>query len=555
MLKRALIALLLLLTLAFASSAQDTTPDLTKLAGYLPPTTGAYVAIRTDQAYIETIDRLVTAIGRSTGAQISPEGALADIDNQLKALYTNDYGFNALIRNWLGDSVAFAAIDLNFEGNPETIALLEVANRQAAENAFDKLLETASPEKTDLNGATYYKLEGINATSVIVTDGVVYIGSPATIEALVTFIQSEPLSANPVFQQAFARLPEDNYNIFGYLNLYHELLDTVDFEDLPPTLTREQVDALLFSLGAQSFGATIFDDRALTLDLALSHSSQSILSVLGLSELNWPTPIPVDPSFARYAPQDTSFYFQSTGAGDLARLFTGEGLDIALEFVAKYVAPMAEDPQAAAALQFIDPEFVAMLRERFDEAVAAAGGLTPDELFTIINGQNATFVTGLINDDFDSIPAFAQIYENVAPDLSTKLIEAAKNLLTSQEIPFVTEGDILTVNLSDLDPTAPSVNLQFGTTADVIGLATEGVFNFDGGSRDSGLAGVDRFNYEASLMLSGAPMFGYIDIDNLLSVMGTNEPVLSLFDSLGMSAAPVEGASVLRLTATLKTAP
>lgn len=566
MFKRLLLLVLLLFALVPIATAQDT-PDLTGLARYFPADTAAYVSIRTDQAYFETLDGLLTMLATAAGEEVPNGSVLAALDEMIRDETDGLYNYQTAIRDWLGDTLAFAIPNLTVMGEPDAVLVAEVRDREALETLItlsDSSAGTPTFERETVGDSTLFRNVSARRESIIVSDTFVALGRASVLEPL--FIRQDRmarLNTHGEFTAAVAALPAGSYNMIGYLNAqgFARQVLPVAAGSLPEGAPEIDFDALAQAFGVQAFGATIIDDRAFVLDLALIHGETTIMSALGLPEIVLSAMPPVDTTFARHAPADTLAYFQSTNDSDASLALFDNMMTIGDAIIERYVRPIAEAANDRDTLRELESlnlrQMESMLSGMFERQL----GLPLEEVYTIFDGQAAAFLGIGAIDGERVLPALAQVYENGSPEAAAKLIDGVKTLLTREEVPFTTRGNAITLNFNDMgSQDRVPVVLTLGATNDLVVGGTGDYFDFAVNPSADNLASTPSFIYEAGLMLPDAPLFGYVSGDQLLraaELEGAEVPMADrvmtpMLDSMGMSAISSDTASVMRLTLTLK---
>jgi hypothetical protein len=566
MFKRLLLLALLMVALVPVATAQDT-PDLAGLARYFPADTAAYFSIRTDQAYFESLDGLITMVATAAGEEVPNGSVLAALDEMIRDETDGAYNYQTAIRDWLGDTLAFAIPNLTVMGEPDAVLVAEIRDREALETLItlsDSAGGTPALERETVGDSTLFRNVSARQESFLVSDTFVAMGRASVLESL--FIRPDRmarLNTNGQFTAAVAALPADSYNMIGYLNAqgFARQVLSVAAGSLPEGAPEIDFDALTQAFGVQAFGATIIDDRAFVLDLALIHGETTIMSALGLPEIVLGDMPPVDTAFARHAPADTLAYFQSTNDSEASLAMLDNMLTIGDAIIERYVRPIAEaadDRDTLRELESFDlRQMEGMLESMFERQL----GLPLDEVYTIFDGQAAAFLGIGAIDGERVLPALAQVYENGSPEAAAKLIDGVKTLLTREEVPFTTRGNAITLNFNDMgSQDRVPVVLTLGATNDLVVGGTADYFDFAVNPSADNLAATPSFIYEAGLMLPDATLFGYVSGAELLraaELEGAEVPMVDrvltpMLDSMGLSAVSGDSASVMRLTLTLK---
>lgn len=548
-------------------SAQASDPDPRTLAQYLPADTVAYVSIRTDQAYIETINDVISTLAAAAGESVPEGGLLGFLNEQIARESDGQFNYETAVRAWLGNSAALAVVDAQqLMASDSPLLLIEVADAQPLRDLLAQLFASSNQYTVEEgDGFTYYINRSRFSESLLLTDEVLYVSHAPVIDNLFANRGAESLATSPRFIAAYDALPAEGYNLFGYLNsaaLVAAMSSFVDAEDLPFPI---DFDALQAAINVQSFGGTLLDERTFALDLALVHGDALITDALGLPALPDFTLAPVNLDFASVAPVDSFAFTAGTSGGTSALL----AFDY-LELLAPALADLAQaaDPQVALNFRAGLPTIINVVRGFFTDVF----GVPFADLMAMLDGQNASFMR--VSKETGSFD-FAQVYENLRPDLNANVLSGAESLLTRFAVPFESaDGRInidlaaMTEMLEDLNrgrrsPDMAMFGMLFGAGMDRISFALspeyllsgtpEAVGFVLGGSRIARLNSTPAFQHEAQFFLPGANQVWYLATAPLVEAFPSTEMQgAAAFESFGISTAPGDGASLMRLTMTLK---
>ncbi len=535
-------------------SAQDSIPDPRTLAQYLPIDTFAYIGIRTDQAYLETLNDVFSQVAAAAGQTVPEGGALGMFAEQIESMTNGRFTYESGIRAWLGNSAAVAVVtpqDLTVAPNPALI-LVEVAEAQALRDLLASPGTTLS-EYTIEEGAgfTYYKSESRFSDSLLLTDDVLYLGNAQVIDSVFANRSADTLAASPKFIAAYDALPAESYNLFGYLD-GAALVKTLS-AFTPPDSLPFPIDfgKLAAAVNVQAFGGTIFEDRTFALDLALVYGDSTIADALGLPNLPELTLAPINPDFASIAPVDTLVYIGGSSAGTSAI--------VSFEYfnaVAPALADMIEsvDQDAALNIRAGLPTLVNLVRGFFTDAL----NVPFNDLMAMVDGQNATFIRySNETKNFES----AQVYENLNPALNDKVLTGVQSLLARFDVLFESADGRVTVDFTSLSDELYNETglgalgierMVFALNEQYMVAGTPEAANFVlGGSRIARLNSTPAYQHEAKFFLPNANQVWYVAIAPL-EAFSSNVSGLKAFDSLALTMAGGEGAALMRMTMTLK---
>ncbi|MCU0480473.1 MAG: DUF3352 domain-containing protein [Anaerolineae bacterium] len=278
-----LISLGLSPTYAHTSQA---TPENAFFADQMPAGADIFIGIRTDEAYFDQLDDIVTTVLNGFNTifphmldEISEARLYTLLERQLFFLGS----FQADIRPWLGDKIG-VGIYWGETAPQHTLIIIDHTNREQTESYVNKLTGGTIASATQGDFTVYGEDE---ALILAVNDEALYIAT--TSELL-------PINGNPTdnmatdgqFQTALATLPLPNYNLIamGQTQYIANLLNNPTLIQLSQGLA----DAYT------AIGATIQDDVSLTVDIAQ----------MGLDGINTYLDTPINPDFAQHIPINTT---------------------------------------------------------------------------------------------------------------------------------------------------------------------------------------------------------------------------------------------------------
>lgn len=202
--------LLLLLALLLSAPAVIAAPtaDLVALARYAPSDSLAFAAIRTDDAYLQTLDSLFTTVAAKLPSGIVPPGIALQPLLNLAAQQITGQDFATGIRTWLGDTAALAVLSPNPDSRNFQLGLLaaiSITDRAAAEAFVTKLSALANLTPAPGDGYTLFEGAG-GVLNVLVGKDVILIGS-STVDLRAVYANvSDSLLANPEFNQTLSQI-------------------------------------------------------------------------------------------------------------------------------------------------------------------------------------------------------------------------------------------------------------------------------------------------------------------------------------------------------------
>lgn len=572
--------LFLVLMIALASltaPALAVSPDdLNALAAYFPSKTPLLISFRTDQAYIETFDSLIARVNAAIPTADIPALSIA-LDDALDNAVANA-SFEGDVRPWLGDLgsvgvISFAegtSSDMASDDQPIIVLALSVTDREAAETFW-----------TDWLAALNYKLEREGDYTVFEPREPETMGRPPYVAVgddvmfFTLFRDALPLSVNSdsslgaadAFEEALALLPESDYNITFYADfatVFEALTDN------PTAASLGVFTALLQSYPSIAGGATILDERAFVIDIAIP--VQELIEQGAELGLNLEPNAPLDPGFLERVPSGTPFVVHGS---DLQRSY--EQLIAQLRLQAESDMPGAtttedlEDQLDQFALGFnlltgvdFEDELLPALTGDYvlymglNPALADADGfralseILPVEFGAVFSVSDEDVLQELFESLSDRLPELAEQGSN---DFTTITVE-------TEEIANV---EALVINIDDENTGFP-VELVLAADDEVLFLGTrasaqaslspDGSLLDDAGYEDAVLYQVDeprQWLYMASAGLEplinvfeiqGGSMMGERDAENFAGL-------LSLLSSATISTGYEDGVQYSRLVWTL----
>jgi hypothetical protein len=433
----------LLLLSAFPATADITTTDLNALAEYYPADTVGFASIRTDQAYIDTLDVLFERVVTYLPASQRPPIGLTDLANSAVQIIgltsvselTDLLGATAAAGIWLDP-------DRGLNGDPRFLISAQVDNPADLIALIDvqtaQLVEADQLKRTDDDGTIIYttteSFTGMPIAAAVTADALL-LSQELAMLGLEGFDRT--LASADDFSAAYARLPENEYNVGAYLNVtpVQDVIEgTPELADLP-----DVIDRINQATRPTVLGATLLDEDTLALDVATS-VDRSVYEELGIVQ---PDSTPVDVDFARHVPADTPLVIFGTGLG--------QGLQASFDSLRNISAVISESGGLSAV---IDPTGTLLATEER----LAVDSLDPS---LVIGAFSLPFAAGtglsLERDVFPVIDGNAALYTRVIPTNP----ESQLAFLTPAILDFA-----LVIETSNPDGTAAIVE-QLGTAADL----------------------------------------------------------------------------------------
>jgi hypothetical protein len=428
---RLLIVLAMLLGFGVTAPASAAAPvdDLTALARYFPVQTPLYASLRTDAAYIDTLDGLLASlldrlppgtVPPDTGIRIALDAALADL--------IPDGTVAATVHPWLGDVAALGVTSLepNASNDPMFIVAAAIQDRAAAaaflEEALARDLTSGilAPAREEGTYTVYRPTDSTNPTAILLGDDVLILSFMT--DAVVLGVGAPSLAENEAFIDSVARLPGDAYDGLVYASgdaVAAARTSTVSATPNGVTLADAYTDSGL------TVGLVVLDGRTLAMDIA-TDLDEAALAAAGMDIT---AAQPLDPAFLGYLPADAQFVVQST---DLASQFASQPESDRSEFVQGFQEAFGLDFEQDV-LAWMNGDYAAYLSldmAFFDRM--AEEGLGPDVLDNlpldfgvVIEATDPAAARALVAQLADRLPALiaeSEVGEELTVSVTTEAI-------------------------------------------------------------------------------------------------------------------------------------
>ncbi|MCL4252493.1 MAG: hypothetical protein KJ043_01785 [Anaerolineae bacterium] len=301
--KRVIVSLLMVFVLAFSLSITQAKPAQVTLANaffadQMPAGAGVYATIRTDDAYIDELDGILSKITTYLTSMNIPTQPNLGVRQMLDMAVMSAMGegdFATTIRPWLGASVAMA-VYWGENSAAEIFIAIDHNNRELAEAFIENVTSRMSLE-TSVDGAFTIYTGNNGMLNIGVNNDAIYLASERDYLPI-NGNPANPLSSDPNFQKAVGALPAPNYNILlvGDTSLLIQVLDN------NRSSTRDLVRGLLPD-AYTAMGATIVNGTSPTLDIAQVGLPSEIVSLINT---------PIDPIFAQNIPANATGVIHGT---------------------------------------------------------------------------------------------------------------------------------------------------------------------------------------------------------------------------------------------------
>ncbi|MCA9913598.1 MAG: DUF3352 domain-containing protein, partial [Anaerolineae bacterium] len=367
------------------------------LASYYPDSTVVYAATRIDEDFVDTLDSLVSRLTATLAKLDVPPLTLRQI------LFFTGLNPNQVLP-WLGDYAALGVTGITSSGDFDNDSLQLVVELEDSEAALAYLTELIPDAQVIENQNSTLLVVPQDTVFQIYDDVMVIAIEQQTLPGLETSLVS-----NERFRNVLADLPEASYNVLLY----------VDVPTVAATTPEQDGAELLVQAGALAVGATILNDRSLTIDIA-----QNLPNL----PAGYISAEPVNQEFLRFIPANTNALIHSTdlsaaitGIFDLADMNQGQSSQ---EEIAAALAEVGIDLQADILdwadgnyALFLHADTLPIVRDFAENRFNVAGRL---EFGVVVEATDSAAAQGLATKVGDLMLQVAQSNPNsqvkVAPD-------------------------------------------------------------------------------------------------------------------------------------------
>ncbi len=544
--KRNILAGVLILALSMLALPVFAVPtqNLAGLANFYPEDTFMYFGFRTDAAFFDEIESLVTRIADATGEDASEFGeGLNEIAQGLTG--NPDSTFADTIQPLLGDVGAFGIIDANplFDDRRSNdldsgmLFALSITDRAAFQDALMSN-ETFMGLFTVVEDGDDYVIFGPSEDTENTEQGYMYIGSSVLLYAtdMSLFPQAEfsaRLSENANFTDTLNMLPAGDYATVGFINpagmiatfsemMTEEMGGEVDiFGDM---LTSYQE-----SLHGVGLGFTVLDQDNLTMDVSVNADLEAMAESTGMVMPEYGA---VDPAFAARVPENAALVFFYPDLGQ-AISQASEQFSAVMEMQQQMMQEMGADPEdfdevenQLAAMQFgIQMVTGGTLEESFGWATGQSAFAAGIDYSAFPNGLQGDPTRNPFNLSFvaENVEGGAQqLYDGLTSFLDG-VASSADNIVISEK-PLV-NGEATNISIT-VDDTPFPIEVQIAVTDSIFAVGTPDYVEA-ALAGDGGIGATAAFQNAASVSLSDTLAYGYL----------TFEPIATLMRGMGGSAA------------------
>ncbi|MDX1994183.1 MAG: DUF3352 domain-containing protein [bacterium] len=284
-----------------AAQFADTYPQ----ADNIPGDVHFYFALRTDDAYIDQLDAIITRLSGSLPPElgIPPGLGLRAGLNLFTAALGGD--FATVVRPWLGDAVTLSGYSLP-DGSGSVLLSAEITDRDAALSLVETLTSQGgqAPTRTEENGFVVLENAG---TFIAANESALYLATSRDLLPLTA--PDGSLAANADFTATLGQLPATEYNVVAYVDA--RLIDVTSMAGAAAGEVGGMAASAASEVipGPTAIGATIIGDNTLTLDIVQSLVDLPDLQAQGVTI---PDTGAVDPVFLANIPADATLVVQGT---------------------------------------------------------------------------------------------------------------------------------------------------------------------------------------------------------------------------------------------------
>lgn len=533
---------------------------LTESAQYFPAETIIWLSVRTDGAFFDELDTLVTTVREGLPPGTIPELSMRDAANEALRSMGAALDFERDVRPWLGDTMSGGvlsletAFDHDFSNDDDIpyLVVMDVTDRdlalELAETLFADGIEAGEVTRSSEDGVDLFiGVEGTNIPAYALTEDALMVAFSE--DQLPLGGVDEPLSESERFTETLAMLPDTAYNMVGYNNAGPATAEAMESQMGMAALLfgsmTSSITSLYRSAPAQVFGLTVLDDVNLVIDMAQSPYDLDALAEFGV-EMDYAVFQPVDADFAERIPAGTTALILGTGFGESVNAgldAMGAGLELAIQGAFTFM----RFDDGASELDNL-PTFVTTIgRQDFRNMVTFYfAGLTgmnlEDQLLVNMNGSSATFLRAYESDVLGLTLDAALLFDLPEDDIADDIYENLSDALDAYDANFEREDDdIITFDepFVDLFPpdfpdelaTADDFDLLLGIDDTMLAFGTRPGVEF-GLGLDDGATLADDADYRAAsrYLLADAETIYFFNVKSLLPLLETLGALVEPYD-------------------------
>lgn len=573
------LALLFITVLLLAGAIQAQPPiDLTEKANYFPVNTGIYAAIRTDEAYFDTLGGTLDQLSGDLLGEVDLRGFLDELANELSG-----DTFDAGIRPWLGDNVALGVIlneDIFSAEVPPVLLAIDTSDIDAARAWVDENLGSDLEDYLieDRAGFTIYIPSRESLVAFGFSEDTLFMA--ATPDLIPGPTREARLGSVEGFSASIAALPQPPYNALIYVDSAAVQQLSLDMLEMSGQQVPGALAQLSTNLSAQAIGFTLLDDTTLAVDMVTLPLGDMFGEDLAL---NMTPARPLDMDFAAHIPIDAGLVLWLSEFGPT----TQRGLDnIAalsgwlrdnggLLALAGLPMDMIPSQQAALLSSFTPDDIINALRI----GIAGLTGLSLErDILPALPGDAAAFLRfDYLNEELPILPDGAVVFGAADAEAAADLVDSFYAASQAYETGYTREiigedGRALVLPLASVlsETYLPELDILAGALDDTFALGTRAAVQ-DSLMMQAGLDSSVTYQTASTYFLPDAQQVAYIgagslsfQLDNVIRSLRLNDPfsldrdlvdlrnLLALLESATISAVvDEEGGSIGRLALTL----
>ncbi len=561
--KLMIIILALLLVLPLMTMAATPIDELTELADYAPADAWFFAVIRTDDGYIESLDGVLGNILAKFPEDMVPPGiSFVQILDEPVRGFTDKFNdtFVDAIRPWLGDRAAVIVPGveaLDAPSSPLTY-VIQVTDRDAAAAFLDSVLvaedggfsyyEVAETE----DGALLYTSEYSIDPHVLLMDDVLLIGDLSRgIGALVMPGEDAArLSSTEAFADAIAALPEDDYNIFGYVN-GEPIVDVLgSFAGEVPELATLDLAEVGPMVGQFAFGFTVLEGRTLVIDIANTGDINTAEDGIDLGLLE-------------SVPAGSALVIEGSGIGGTFQLLLDSLVMLDETLVEQGILPIEE----LGPFSNLGPaQLAAFIRLSLEGTYQ----IDLQETLEWMNGDFLIFA-GVSEDEnsplFGYAPELGMIMSTDNPEATAEFVANYMEIVANVYAPTTFEDGIGVIPLGAFFSMPEVAELIVTSNDNFFAMGTSNSIKFALDPSGPDVTSTDAYAYESGFFLDNTDLLFYVAVEPLRAValdlieqgiipiperdMEAVIGLLDVLDSASITSTRGDGSSAVRLTLTL----
>lgn len=547
----------LVLALAVMTTSATSPDDLASLADGFPEDTIVFASIRTDQGYVDDLNRIL-----DRALQFVPAGMVPPVNVNLALdLLVQDLGlqsFEGDVRPWLGDTAAAGVVvpEGSLEASEDVGILIAFAGEGQA--AFDALgatiLENEDFAQSERDGFIVLADDSqFGQTFIAFGEDVIYIASD---EALIPFTPLETSLATSGALDALDNLPADDYNALIVNNT------TSIFGDLDALLGTADVPGFFAQFAnlelSQVFGFTILDGDSLVVDVTQTFNREA-LADLGVEQF---VADPVDLSFAERIPADAPLLIHGTDLGPATlnsiaalRAFDEQLAESGgLSSLVDPMGTMLSEQERAIVDQFQLDYALGLVNFAF----AGVSGLSLESDFLPpLDGDFALYLRVVEPEGFFFLPVLpdlAVLFSSSDPDGLSNIVTGFTDSADAYGLNLSTEaygnGEALVIPASQLLPfNVPALDLLFGSSDDLLAFGTRGAVERALETDGESVADTEAFATASTYFLPDSQQVWYLDSGPIFDVVDTLAaqgivPSIPLVEQIYTASSLIESASI-----------